>query len=211
MEEPVHFRVPRDAQLRNLRRILRAHRVARQRRVELLQRLARIGNHRNRPHLVRIELRSVDVDEPHRRILKCRHRGRSEIGVARANADHQIGRIRQAIRCQCARGSDRAHLLRMIPLERPFARLGFRHRNSGLRHEIIERQRSLAHQHSASGHNQWPFGAANRRYRTLQRNAVRLPAPDQPHAFFKELFWIVVRFGLHILRQRQCRRAAIGW
>ena len=45
--------------------------------------------------------------------------------------------------------------------------------------------------------------------RALQRLAVRLSPPDQPHSLAKEFFRIVVCFGLHILRQRQRHRAAI--
>ena len=176
----------------------------------MFERHARIGHHRNGSNLVSVELRRVDVDEAHVRILKRRHRSRREIGVARADPDHQVGRVRQPVGGQRSRRADRAHRLRMVPGQRTFARLSLRNRNAGLRNKFVQRRRGLAHQHAATGDDQRPLRSANRCNSPFHRHCVGLPAANQPHALAEQLFRIVEGLGLHILGQRQRNRAAIG-
>ena len=98
----------------------------------------------------------------------------------------------------------------MVPRERTFARLRFTNRNAGLCDEFGERFGCFTHQHATPGDNQRPAAGADSCHCTCKRNLVRLATADKPHPLAEELFGIIVCFGLHVLRKRQRRRAAIG-
>jgi hypothetical protein len=101
----------------------------------LVERDARVRYQRDRRNFVGVELRGVDVDEAHRGILERGHRGRREVGVARADSNHEVGVIRQTIGSQRPRSADRAHALRVVVWQRSLAGLRFRYRDAGLRRE----------------------------------------------------------------------------
>ena len=111
-------------------RVLVVHAIAGERRVELLQRDARIGHQRQAAVLVGVELGDVDVDEAHVGILEGGLRGGGEIAEARADA-RSPGRPR-APRCsrQGAGDADGAEILRMVERQRALAGLRFAHRNT---------------------------------------------------------------------------------
>ena len=92
MEQAIDFALPLALQSGDFGGILRADFLIGQRRGKLFERHARIGNNWNGADLISVELRRVDVDEAHIRILKRGHRSRSEVRIASADADHQVSR-----------------------------------------------------------------------------------------------------------------------
>ena len=64
--------------------------------------------------LVGVKLGHIDVDELHVRVLECRLAGGSEIAVACADADNQVGLVRDFLRRERPGRARRAQLQRMI-------------------------------------------------------------------------------------------------
>ena len=81
----------------------------------------------------------------------------------------------------------------------------------GLRREGRQRFRGLAEQHAAAGHDQRLAAARDGLRRTAQGDAVARRATDKPDPLLEQLRRVIVRLGLHILRQRQRHGAAVGW
>ena len=86
-----------------------------------------------------VHLEQVDIDEAHIRILEGGLGGGGEIGIARADADHQVGVVRDAVGSQGAGGADGAQAGGMVVCQRAFAGLGFAHGDAGLACELIQR------------------------------------------------------------------------
>jgi len=209
VEQPIYFGLPLRLQAGDLGGILRANLCVVQRGGKLFQGDPRIGNNGDCSHLVGIELRGVDIHEGHIGILKRRHRGRGEVGVACADSDDEIRRVREPVGGQRACCSDGAHRLRVVPGERALPCLRLAHRNAGLRDELGECGRGFTHQHPASGNDERTTCLADGRDRALQREFVGLPPANQPHALMEELFRVVVGLCLNILRQGQRNGAAV--
>ncbi len=86
--------------------------------------------------LVGIEPGDIDVDKAHIRVLKGRLRGRGEIGVACADADHQVRIPGGLVGRRCARCADRTQVLGMVVGQGAFPGLGLSDRDAGLCGEL---------------------------------------------------------------------------
>ena len=82
--------------------------VAGEKRVQLLERRARIADQRQRRVLERVEFADVDVDEPHVRVLERGLRRGGEVAQRVPIADHQVGFARDAVGGGRAGDADRA-------------------------------------------------------------------------------------------------------
>jgi len=132
VEQALHFGLPGCLELRCPGAVFLAHLVALQRRAQLFERHARVGGERDGRVFVGVEFGGIDVDKAHACVLEGRLRGSGEVGVTRANADHQVGIVRQAVSSQRAGGADGAHILWVVVGEGAFACLRLPSRNSGL-------------------------------------------------------------------------------
>ena len=113
-----------------------------------------IGDERDSRTLVGVEFGHVDVDKVHIRVFKERHRGGGEIGVARADADHQVGFAGQAVGGQVSRRSHGAHALRVVVRQGALAGLCFCYRDAGLLGEKRQGLGGLTVNYPAPGNDQ---------------------------------------------------------
>ncbi len=110
---------------------------------------------------VRVEFGDIDIDEADGWILKCGFRGAGEIGVARADADDQVGFAREDV-CGGSSGyADRADGLRVIVGKRAFAGVCFADGDSGCGGKFVEFARGFGIENAAAGDDQGALCGVN--------------------------------------------------
>ena len=98
----------------------------------------------------------------------------------------------------------------MIPGDGALAGLALGHRDAVLGGKCRERGRSLAEQHAAAGHDQWPLGRAQQFHDAGQLVGIGArPADGGAHVRRKEALRVVEGLGLHVLAHGQRDRAAL--
>ena len=103
--------------------------------------------------LARVELGDVDIDEADVRVLEGRFRCGGKVRVARADANYQIGVMRQAVSRQRAGCSDRPGVERVVEAQTALARHRLPYRDAGGIDQRSQRFCRLGVDHTAARHD----------------------------------------------------------
>ena len=175
-----------------------------------LQRLAGVRDHPEPGVLDRVQPGDVDVDELHVRVLEDRPAGRGEVGVAGADADHQVGLGRDGVGGRGPGGADRTQALRVVVDQGPLARLGLADGDArGLAEggEGVDGARVV---HAAAGHDQRLPRAADQLGSLRDGRPLRQRPGHVPHPACEQVERPVVGLRLDVLRQADRHRSGLG-
>ena len=129
-------------------------------------------------------------------MLEGGFRGGSKIGIARADADDQVGLTRAEVGAGRAGYADRAEVLPMVERQRSLARLGLADRNTGLFGEARQGLSGIAINDTAAGDNKRSLTGANPLSGAFKQDALGKRTRDMPDALVKELRRIIPCLGL---------------
>ena len=173
------------------------------------QRSRRVGMHTDGTPLDGVERRHVDRHQ----LGLCIERMRAGRKVLQActDANHDIGLGRQRVRRDRTRHADRTGEQRVIPRQRALAAMRFANRNTVLFGKRLQRRRAaLAVKRTAAGNQNRPLGLPENLGDGFDFERFRLRRAEVDDALGKELFRPVGGHRLHVLRERQRHRAALG-
>ncbi|MBP2672768.1 MAG: hypothetical protein H6Q85_2834 [candidate division NC10 bacterium] len=157
-----------------------------------------------------VEAVGVHRQKPYPRVLKEPLGSRREIAQSRADPDHEVGRACDGVGRRRARHPDPAEVPRTVPGQGALAGLGLGERDVELRAERLQRSLGARIPNAAPADHQGLLHGGDERRRPLHLPGRRSAANDVVDALPQELFRIVVRFPLHILREGQRDRAGLG-
>ena len=206
----VHFLVPIAIELLDALAVSRADFPTAERLGQEFESDAGIGHDRQTRVLKGVELRNVDVDELHFRILEGGLGGGGEVAVARADPDHQVGFPGNDVGGERAGHTNRPHILRMIVTERSFASLRFAHGNACLGGELGQRVVRFAVEDAAARDDEWFLARLDQLDGAIQQGAVWRRARDVPDPLLEQFDGILEGFRLNILRQGERHGAGFG-
>jgi len=176
---------------------------------QLFQRRAGVAHQGDGAVLGGVELGHVDIEEAHVRILELGLGGGGEVGVARADADHQVGLAGDDVGPQRPARADRAQAGGVVVGQRALAGLRLPDRDAGRLHEAAQDVRGVAVVDAAAGDDQRLAAGADPPGGAPQQGGVRPVAGDVPDAPPEEGRRVVTGHRLHVLRQGQRHRTGI--
>src|SRR5262249_43845581 len=133
-----------------------------------------------------------------------------EVGIACANANHEVGFTGQEVGAGCSRDPYGSELLGMVKGQGAFTCLRFANRYAGGLCKTCQRSRGFRVKHSSARHNQRPLRLASPSGSLLQALDVTSVARNVPHAFAEKFLGEVKRFSLHVLRKAEGYRAGVA-
>ena len=171
----------------------------------------RVADERQRPVFGRVERLDVEADEAPVRVLEQRPGAGGEVGEPRADGEHDVGFLGEAIGGVGAGDADGAHVQRMVGRRRRFAGLGLGDRNAVLVAEgdqLALRRRNRARRRRRRRAASWPRARAPRHPASSRASGAL--AAQAMHALVEEALGVVERFGLDVLAEGERHRAAFG-
>ncbi len=208
-EGPVHQRLPPRLARRVLGLVRAGDPVPGEGRRQRLQAGARVGDHGVGGELVGVEGGDVEAHEADAGRGEERRGGGGEVGVAGADADHQVGGAGELVGDGRAGVADAADVRRVVVAQRALARLGGGDGDAGGVGERAQRVLRLAVVDAAARDDQGAFGGPYEARGLGERPRVRGGARHVPGPVGEELLGPVVRLGLYVLRQREGDRAGL--
>src|SRR5262249_37566737 len=148
---------------------------------------AGVGDQRQAGELVAVTGRDVQVEEADVRVLEEGAGGRGEVGVAGADADHQVGGAGEFVGGGGAGVADAAAVLRVVPAQRALAGLGGRDGDAGGLGELGEHGLGAAVVDPAAGDDQGPARVPDRPDGRGEFDRVGARASYGPHPVGEEL------------------------
>ena len=179
-----------------------------QQRRQLLEPGAGIGHQRAAAPLAGVVGLDVQAQQP--RMGKQRVRAGGEILQAGADGKHQVGRARQLVGARDAIDADRAQVERMVPGQAALAPMRLDHRHAMGLGKGAQRVPGLAVEHATADHDQRLARLAQQRGGAGELARIGRRATEAQQLGLQEAFRAVERHRLHVLRQRQAGRAAVG-
>ncbi len=179
-------------------------------RAELLEGRPGIAHERTASELGGVAGADVDVHDLNVGVLEDGARGSREIGVARADPEHEIGVARDEVGCTRARGADRPERERVTVGESSLPGLRLRDRHPGLLDERAERVGRVGVVNAAPGDDEGRARPSEHRGCALEGGGVGKRPADVPGARLDQLDREVVGLGLHVLGQAQRDGAGLG-
>jgi len=159
--------------------------------------------------LVRVKLGDIDVDKAYLGILKGRLGGRRKVRVARPDADDQVCIQSHLVGAGCTAHTQSSEIQRMIVGQGAFPGLRFSHRDVRTIDKGAQRIRCLRVLHASACDDERPLGRLDPFSRPKQQATIGPVAWNDPHTGLKELLWIIIGKGLHVLRQGERHGASI--
>ncbi len=176
---------------------------------QLHQAAAGVRDERHPGELVAVERGDVEVEEAHAGLLEERAGGGGEVGVAGADADHQVGQAGEFVGGRGAGVADAADVLGVVVAQGALAGLGGGDRDAGGLGELGEGLLGAAVVDAAAGDQQGPPGRPYRLYGLGEFGGVGARASYHPGALGEELVRPVVGLGLYVLGEREGDRARL--
>ena len=204
-----HLRVPLAPQRGDARCVPGLDGIPVERARERREALAGVGDQREPAVLPRVETRDVEADEANSAVAECGSGCRREVGPAGADPDDEVGLGGEDVGGRRARGTHGPDELRVPVQQRALARLRLGDGDAGRRRERGERLLGAGVVHSTTGDQERAAGAAHGIRGVGHPRHLDRWAGDVPHPIGEELDGPVEGLGLHVLRQRDGRRAGL--
>ena len=158
----------------------------------------------------RVKAGDVELDQLHARMPEEAARGGGEIAETCPDREHHIGLGRHRIGGAAPGDANGAGGCGMIPGKRSLAGLGLGNRHAVPVGEAGKRIAGEGIMDAAAGNDQRRLSAAQCRGHRGELRRVGLRPADPPAARREKAFGIIEGFGLHILRQSERHRSALG-
>ena len=152
----------------------------------------------------------ADVQLNQLRAGEQRARSGGEVAEARADREHHVRAGGELVRRRGSRHADRTDVAGVIPGQAALAGLRFRHRQAVRFRKVAETFLGEGVLDASAHHEERLFGPLKNIRSQFQTACIRQRLADAMLAAPEELGRVVVGLGLHVLRQRERDRPAIG-